>query len=152
MSIPEPRPSQGYASIGQRIGASFIDALAYAMLYVVVIVVVIGAFRNSGLLVVFVFYGLVLVYSIFVLFLVATKGYSPGKKLLGLRVIDENTDQPIGWGRAFLRALVLGAIGGLTCGIGNIVNAAVANGHPRRQGWHDLAVHSVVTTSDSSRV
>lgn len=54
-------------------------------------------------------------------FLIYGQGTTPGKKLLGMRIIKSDTNQASSWGYTFLREwIVKGAIGGLTVGIGSI--------------------------------
>jgi hypothetical protein len=84
------------------------------------------------------------VYGIVLVWWLATAGLSPGKRLLGLRVVSVRTGRPIGWGPAILRQVVLGLIVGCTVGIGGLVLAAVAARDPRRRGWHDHAAGSLV--------
>ncbi|KAA1374682.1 RDD family protein [Aeromicrobium fastidiosum] len=134
-----------YATIGQRVGAYLLDGAIVAVLLVVTGLLAGGVSLGAGL----VGYLGIFVYGIVVLSSTATKGYSPGKKIVGLRLVDADTLRPIGWGRAIARGLVLSAISGFTCGIGLLVDALVANGHPRRQGWHDLAVRSVVVLAEA---
>jgi uncharacterized RDD family membrane protein YckC len=48
--------------------------------------------------------------------LVGKKGYTPGKKIMKLRVIGADGKFPIGIGKAFLR-LLMQSIGGSICGL-----------------------------------
>lgn len=78
--------------------------------------------------------------------LLGLSGSSPGKSLLGLRVVSHDTGTPIGVGRALLRALVLG-LGGLpTAGLGvaTLAWTAVEDRSGQRRGWHDQVAGSVV--------
>jgi uncharacterized RDD family membrane protein YckC len=75
----------------------------------------------------------------------STKGGSPGKRLLGLRVADRGTGQPIGFRRGLKRRLfwVLGAIPfylGLLWAFGN----------DQHQGWHDKAADDLVVEAERS--
>lgn len=132
--------SGSYATIGQRVGAYFIDAAIGIGLYVVFFMLVLAT-QAAALLVLG--YLVLLGYGVYVLFLTATKGYSPGKKIVGIRVVDATTLKPIGWGRAFGRGVIVGLLGAL-CGLPLLIAAVVASSHPKRQAWHDLAVNSVV--------
>ena len=73
-------------------------------------------------------------------------GRSPGKALLGLRLVRADDGGPLGVGRALLRALVLTLATLPTFGIGAAVLAwtATADATGRRRGWHDLVTGSVV--------
>ncbi|WP_248583228.1 RDD family protein [Nocardioides sp. InS609-2] len=73
-------------------------------------------------------------------------GSSPGKSLVGLRVVHHGTGTPIGFGRALLRSLVLGLSALPTFGLGlaTLAWTAVADGGHRRRGWHDHISHGIV--------
>ena len=60
---------------------------------------------------------------------------------------DGGNDYISGFGKAFLRYLVRGALG--ACAILQIVNAVIANGDSRKQSWHDKSVGSVVVRTAS---
>lgn len=69
----------------------------------------------------------------------STSGATPGKKLLGLRVIDATTGAALGWRRGLLRRAVY-VLGGLPLYLGWIW--VVTN--PLRQAWHDKCARSLV--------
>jgi uncharacterized RDD family membrane protein YckC len=71
------------------------------------------------------------------------QGQTIGKRLLGIRVIDDATGGPIGYGRAFGRWLLVFVLG-LVCGFLNILDGLWPLWDDRRQTWHDKAVRSVV--------
>lgn len=74
------------------------------------------------------------------------RGVTPGKAVMGLRVVALGTGEPIGVGPALLRGLVLG-VGGLpTFGLGlaTLARTAVTDRDRRRRGWHDHVAGSVV--------
>ncbi len=73
-------------------------------------------------------------------------GGSPGKALLGLRVVDADTGAPIGFSRALLRIAIVGLASLPTCGLGLAVMAwtAIEDPEGRRRGWHDRLVGSLV--------
>jgi uncharacterized RDD family membrane protein YckC len=66
-------------------------------------------------------------------------GATVGQRVLRLRVVDANTGQPIGVGKALLRWLGL-FISFIVCFIGVIWVAFDA----RKQGWHDKIASTVV--------
>lgn len=78
--------------------------------------------------------------------LLGLRGTSPGKRLLGLRVVQSGSGTPIGVGPAVLRAFVLGAATLPTFGIGVAMLAwtTVTDRTGRRRGWHDHLAESVV--------
>ena len=73
-------------------------------------------------------------------------GISPGKALLGLRVVHLGSGTPIGMGPALLRTLIVGASALPTFGLGLAALAWTAVMDPGRQrrGWHDNVTSSIV--------
>ncbi|WP_447646830.1 RDD family protein [Nocardioides zeae] len=153
MSYPSyGAPAQGggapeYAGIGVRFGAFLVDGLVAGVPYGILAGIGIAVLPDQAL--VFTSIGLVLLFVLLVgnIWLEGTKGASIGKKLLGLSTVGADTLQPIGFGKAFLRTLVRGALG--ACAVLQIVNAVVANGDSRKQSWHDRSVGSVVVRTSS---
>ncbi len=78
--------------------------------------------------------------------LLGLQGSSPGKSLMGLRVVRADTGTPPGLGPALLRCVVLGVATLPTFGLGVATLAQTAVLDPRRQrrGWHDHRAHTVV--------
>lgn len=146
------RPPESFAQIGTRIGAYFLDSIFAAVAIVggffvaFVIALLVGQMVPVlGILIAilgYLFAGLG--YGIYVWYLTAKRGYSPGKKVLGLRLVDAGSGEPLGFWRVWLRGFVLGLMTSLSLGVLAIVIAVKADRHPRKQGWHDLAVGSVV--------
>jgi uncharacterized RDD family membrane protein YckC len=62
----------------------------------------------------------------------ANKGATPGKKMLGLRIVREDGEEPLGWGTAFMR-LVGYMVSGFILYIGFLMIAF----NPEKQGLHD---------------
>lgn len=77
---------------------------------------------------------------------IGTSGSTPGKAVLGLRVLDEQDATPIGVGDALVRTVVVALAGLPTLGFGLVTLAltAVVDPEHRRRGWHDRLVGSVV--------
>lgn len=75
-----------------------------------------------------------------------TLGTSPGKAVLGLRLVDHEHGTPIGVRRALLRTFVLGLAGIPTFGLGVATLAQTALMDPERQrrGWHDRLCDGIV--------
>jgi uncharacterized RDD family membrane protein YckC len=73
-------------------------------------------------------------------------GTSPGKAVLGLRLVDHDHGTPIGLRRALVRTLVLGLAGIPTFGLGVATLAQTALMDPERQrrGWHDRVCDGIV--------
>jgi uncharacterized RDD family membrane protein YckC len=143
-----PFASRPTARIGRRIASFVIDQVPVLVAAGGVFALVADRLRagsiESALLPLGLFAGAALVYGIVLVWWLATAGLSPGKRVLGLRVVSVRTGRPIGWGPAILRQVVLGLVVGCTVGIGGLVLAAVAARDPRRRGWHDHAAGSQV--------
>ncbi|WP_193610121.1 RDD family protein, partial [Nocardioides lijunqiniae] len=90
--------------------------------------------------------GVVLLVGLVHALLLGLKGTSPGKALVGLRVVEDATGTPIGVGRALLRTLVLGVATLPTIGLGvaTLAWTAVMDPANQRRGWHDHVSHGVV--------
>lgn len=73
-------------------------------------------------------------------------GATPGKSLLGLKVVAPETGRPVGLGPALLRQTILGLATIPTLGIGTAMLAWMASMDPtgHRRGWHDLVGRTVV--------
>jgi uncharacterized RDD family membrane protein YckC len=74
-----------------------------------------------------------------------TTGVSPGKALLGVRVVHHGTGTPLGFPRALLRNLVLEVATLPTFGLGVATLAWTALMDPggQRRGWHDQITQAV---------
>ena len=75
-------------------------------------------------------------------YLLGSTGQTPGKKWMGVKVVDATTGQTIGFGRAFLRYIVQGLCN-IVCYAG-LWSAFLDGGSGRYQGWHDKAVGTQV--------
>jgi uncharacterized RDD family membrane protein YckC len=84
------------------------------------------------------------VFLIYDLYFTGVKGATPGKRIMGIKVADANTGQPIGAGRAFVRYLVL-AVTGAICTLGYW--SPFFDNTGRRQGWHDKAASDFVVVA-----
>lgn len=141
MTVSDQLSSTGmaYASVGRRIGAYLMDGVVGLLLLVVVggvPVLVTGepTAITAG-------YAGAVVLGLVQWYLLGTRGYTIGKLILGIRVVDADTGTPIGMGRAFLRYLVLALAA--SCLVVLAVMLALLVKDPRRQGWHDKAARSV---------
>ena len=79
----------------------------------------------------------------------ANKGATPGKKMIGLRIIREDGEEPLGWGTAFMRLVGYMVSGFILC-IGFLMIAF----NPDKMGLHDkiaktrvLKIRSPLSTS-----
>jgi uncharacterized RDD family membrane protein YckC len=101
-----------------------------------------GGHTRLGIIVVL---GTVLVVGATFALLVGTTGRTPGKALLGLRLVHTGTGEPIGVGSAMLRTFVLGvAAVPFGFGLAALAWTAVTDATRMRRGWHDHLVSSVV--------
>ncbi|WP_158648054.1 RDD family protein [Nocardioides houyundeii] len=152
MSAPAPMPpvsSPTYpvAELDRRFYAFALDrALAWG-LYLLAAALGWWAWGRDGLL-----YTVLLVFGLAVLVtlssgvLVGAQGATPGKSLVGLRVVHHGSGTTIGAGPGLVRALVLGVATLPTLGFGLAALAwtALADGRGHRRGWHDHRAGSVV--------
>ena len=79
---------------------------------------------------------------VFVWYTLAVRAASPGLRAMKLQVVGFLDGRPIGPSRVFLRAVVFWAL--FITGIGLLIMLIMMLRHPRKQGWHDLAVTSVM--------
>ena len=112
------------------------------------------AASSLGLVAVFVIPLLSFVLNIY---LMHAHGYTVGKRIMGLRVVDIDTGATLGWGRAVVRVLVLFAplaLGQVLSGIVILfapviavilwaISLSIAR-PPLRRTWQDLAARSIV--------
>ncbi len=85
--------------------------------------------------------GISLVVGLVQLWLLGSKGWSLGKRLMGISLVDASTGAPLGIGRAFLRELMFGLLTGVVF-LGIISIFLDSSG--RRAGWHDKMVNANV--------
>jgi uncharacterized RDD family membrane protein YckC len=105
-----------------------------------------GALQVSPAAIVsFYLFGLIVAAGYYVSFW-GTSGATLGMRLFELRVVDANTGQPIGIGRAVLRYVGF-VVAAVPCWIGLIWAAF----DPRAQGWHDKIAATVVLQSRSAQ-
>ncbi len=90
--------------------------------------------------------GSVLLLGLVTSLLVGRYGVTPGKAIVGLRVLSAEEARPIGVPKAMLRTLVLGVATLPTVGFGAAALAWTAMMDPTgwRRAWHDLRTGSVV--------
>ncbi|NCT89728.1 FHA domain-containing protein [Cellulomonas sp. APG4] len=155
-----PIPGAVPASLGRRLLAAVIDGVAalllgggFALAGTVQLFEQVGAGATDrvaaaapGVPVLTVVGGVVLlVVGVVQWVLLGTRGWTLGKKLVSLRVLDARTGRPLGLGRAFVRLLVPG-VSGVVPLVGPVLVglSPLFDDSGRRQGWHDKAAGSVV--------
>ena len=116
------------AGFWRRLGAAFIDGLVMDVVTYILSLIL----GTSGAVI-----GVVATIAYYTWFHGST-GQTPGDAALGIRVVDTETGQPIGFGRAFVRWLV-SIVSGLVLVLGYLWMIW----DKRKQTWHDKAVSSL---------
>jgi uncharacterized RDD family membrane protein YckC len=116
------------AGFWRRFGAALIDGILLSIVDTI-LRVVLGV---TGTLI-----GLVISFGYYTYFH-GTTGQTPGDAALSIRVVDIETGETIGFGRAFGRAVV-----SIVSGLVILVGYLWMLWDPRRQTWHDKAVGSL---------
>ena len=97
------------AEWGTRVGATLIDGLALAAIYVVGLILglILGSISSAlGAIVLILVYLAALVGGLYFSYLTGETGQSPGKRILGIKVVNEATGQPIGGGNGIARYFI----------------------------------------------
>jgi uncharacterized RDD family membrane protein YckC len=120
-AYPMPAGSGSYATWIQRVGASLIDGLITLPFSILAVVLGRGT-DDNGLPTLNALYWIFLLLGFIVggynrWFLTGKTGQSWGKKALGIRLIGEQTGQPIGAGMAFVRDIAH-FVDGIICYVG----------------------------------
>lgn len=147
------------ATMGARLGARILDALLFLVVYVILLFaglssLLIGknddgtpsaAGFGAFLMIILAYAGFVLLYE---WICVGIWGATLGKKVLGLRVVRQNTGQAPGLGASFMRSLTYWL--GYMIPILNFVwswlvcLSPLFDGSGKRQGWHDKMANTLV--------
>lgn len=148
-----------YAGVGSRFGALIIDGLIGALFALPAIIALFAGPREIGactingeprlcnlptgatvgLTVLLAVVGSV-AYLVLYCRKVGTSGQSWGGKVVGNKIVDVNTGQPIGVGKALGRTLFRSFISSNVCLLGYLW----ALWDPKKQTWHDKVVNSIV--------
>ncbi|MFZ3077574.1 MAG: RDD family protein [Candidatus Aenigmatarchaeota archaeon] len=107
-------PQQNYAGFWIRFAAAIIDGIFESILPII------GLLIN--------------------IYLVGEKGYSIGKKVLGLKIIKENGKCPIGLVDALIREVIGKFVSSILLGIGFLIIGF----NPKKQGLHDMIAKTYV--------
>lgn len=129
--VPGGTPT--YASWAQRVGAALIEGVPIFFISVFLgqISTALGALGNLALTAL----------GFYFLYMTGEEGASPGKKLMGLRVVHEQTGRPIGGGLGIVRGIAH-IVDGIICGIGYLFPLW----DPKRQTLADKIMTTVVIT------
>lgn len=143
----QPAGGRGYASWGSRFVAYLVDLLIIVVPLVVLIVAIVVAdpSDDSGAwIVVVVAYiaTIVLPFLYFSYFHGESRGQTPGKRLLGIRVVSDETGRSIGFGRAFGRYAITAVFGFFFIPV--VLDYLWPLWDSKNQTLHDKVVGSVV--------
>ena len=133
--VPEGMSALEIASVGQRFGAFLVD-FVISVLVGIVGMVIGSAMGGDGSVVNFV---LSIGYWIVVLIMVATRGQSPGKIAIGIKIVKTDGSS-IGFGTTLLREIIGKIISSIILLLGYIW--ILFDG--KRQGWHDKIASTYV--------
>lgn len=130
------------AGFARRLGALVLDGVAVWVVFFLVLAVsaVIGGATESGGLTLTTFFWCVVGYTIFALWFLS-QGKTPGKWMVGVRVVDKRSGAIPGLGRMLVREIVGKFFSGLFFGIGYLWAVFDKEG----QAWHDKVAGTVVT-------
>ena len=133
--VPEGMSALEIASVGQRFGAFLVDFV------ISVIVGIVGTLISNAIGDTGGVFGFILSigYWIVVIVMVATRGQSPGKIAIGIRVVKVDGGS-VGLGTAIIREVIGKFISGLIILLGYIW--ILFDG--KRQGWHDKIASTYV--------
>jgi uncharacterized RDD family membrane protein YckC len=82
----------------------------------------------------------------FIYFEGGPKGATPGKQIVGIRIVDMRTGGPIGYGRAFIR-WIMKIVSGIPLYLGYLWMLW----DKEKQTWHDKVADCVVVPADAYR-
>ena len=128
-------PSGPRAGFFPRLGAYIVDVIIVGIVYLIVWAIA-GDVAATVV-------GLVVSIAYYIYFEGGPSGQTPGKKLLGIRVIDFATGAPLGYSKAFIRWL------------GRILSGICILGYlwmlwdKEKQTWHDKIANTVVVPVSS---
>lgn len=101
---PADASAAAYANWGQRVGAYLIDVAPIIAGYIVLFIISIALHNIISVLLAFVFWLGSLAWTIYNRWItMGTTGQSLGKRQLGIKLVKEDTGQPIGPAMAFVR-------------------------------------------------
>ena len=81
-------------------------------------------------------------WALLIWYMLAERAAGPGMRAMRIQLVGFYDGRPIGWVRVLLRVLIFWAL--CVTGIRLVLLLVFLVLHPRKQGWHDLAVKAVV--------
>jgi uncharacterized RDD family membrane protein YckC len=138
-------PFGPYAGWGTRLAAYLVDALVAVgagLVFIIIGAILLGTDASVlGVLIMVVGYGVILAVSIWNFVMKqGTTGQSIGKGVMNIKVVGENTGQPLGTGGAFVRWLMHTFVDGAICYLGFLWPLW----DDKKQTWGDKVASSVV--------
>ena len=157
-----PLPGPVFADMGQRLLARIIDAVLIGVLYAIISALFLagaasqvtvdpntGEITDGGRGVIGSFFLAVFILGVlgiaYEVVLIALRGATLGKQVMGIKVVREQDGGLPGWGPAALRWAIPFA-GSFICGIGQILVylSPFFDNTKRYQGWHDKVAKTFV--------
>ena len=135
-------PGVEVGPLGKRVVAYLIEALVPAIVGIVLFVVLPDASATVRGVLSIVAALVVVGWALLIWYLLAERAAGPGMRAMRIQLVGFYDGRPIGWVRVLLRALIFWAL--CATGIGLVLLLVFLVLHPRKQGWHDLAVKAVV--------
>jgi uncharacterized RDD family membrane protein YckC len=121
----------GPLNMGNRVVAFVIDWAIFLVLDIIAVASGSGAFRLVVDLI-------TLAVAIYFIYLIGTVGQTPGKKIMGVKIVDATSGQTIGFWRALGRLVVQGLCN-IIC-LAGLWSAWLDSGSGMYRGWHDKAL------------
>lgn len=157
MSLPGGRP---VPSMGTRLLARIIDGVIFGVVWGVFSAMTIGGLSATadadgqvsgfGVAAMFTSFSILALFGLaYEVVLIALRGATIGKQLMGIKVVQVDSGALPGWGPSVIRWGVP-LLGGLLCGIGQLViylSPFWADPTGRQRGYHDQAAKTVVVSS-----
>lgn len=132
-----------YASFGRRLVAGFLDGIIVQIATTIIGVVLsaVGGATGDDTVLPTVGVGLSLVIALgYYIYFIGSRGQTPGKMALGIKVVKVGTQQVPGYLGAFLREIVGKILSSLIFGLGYLWMLWDA----KKQTWHDKIAGTVV--------
>lgn len=143
------------ATLGQRALARIVDAMLLGAVAVVLFMIFVGAASganedNAGTIFGSFFILIIVLFFVMLAYepvMIAVKGATLGKMLIGIKVISQVSGGNPGWGSSFMR-LLIPAIANFFCGLGLLVYLSpIFDKSGLTQGWHDSAANTLVIST-----
>ena len=135
-------PGVEVGPLGKRVAAYLIEVLVPVIVSIVLFMVLPDASGTVRGVLSIVAALVVVGWALLIWYMLAEKAAGPGMRLMRVQLVGFYDGRPIGWMRVLLRTLIFWAL--CATGIGLLVMLVFLVLHPRKQGWHDLAVKAVV--------